>query len=53
MHSVTSENDHDFQMITNIQQKLVFKRIPPSKSTGDILNGLMQELNQLKMESTG
>jgi len=53
MHSVSSENDRDYEMIINIQQKLIFDKITPSKSTGEILNGLMQELNQLKAELTG
>jgi len=53
MHSVSSENERDYEMITNIQQKLIFDKITPSKSTGEILNGLMQELNQLKAELTG
>ncbi|CAF3737280.1 unnamed protein product, partial [Adineta steineri] len=52
MHSVTSENERDYEMITNIQQKLIFDKIPLSKSTGEILHGLMQELNQLKAELT-
>jgi len=51
MHSVTSENN--YEMITTIQQKLIFEKILPSKSLGDILNELMQELNQLKAELTG
>jgi hypothetical protein len=53
MHSITSENDRDYEMITSIQQKLIFDKITPSKCTGEILNGLMQELNQLKAELTG
>jgi len=53
MHSVSSENERDYEMIQNIQQKLIFDKITPSKSTGEILNGLMQELNQLKAELTG
>ncbi|UJR28934.1 hypothetical protein I4U23_010152 [Adineta vaga] len=52
MHSITSENERDYEMITNIQQKLIFDKIPLSKSTGDILHSLMQELNQLKAELT-
>jgi hypothetical protein len=40
-------------MITNIQQKLIFDKITPSKSTGEVLNTLMQELNQIKAELTG
>ncbi|CAF3503188.1 unnamed protein product [Rotaria sp. Silwood1] len=39
-------------MITNIQQKLIFDKITPAKSTGEILNSLMQELNHLKAELT-
>lgn len=53
MYSVTSDNDRDYETITNIQQKIIFDKITPSKSTGDILNGLMQELNHLKAELTG
>jgi len=53
MHSVSSENERDYEMITSIQQKVIFDKITPSKSTGEILNGLMQELNQLKAELTG
>jgi hypothetical protein len=53
MHSVSSENERDYEMITSIQQKLIFDKITPSKSTGEILNVLMQELNQLKAELTG
>ena len=53
MHSVSSENERDFEMITNIQQKLIFDKLPSPKSTGEILNGLMQELNQIKAELTG
>lgn len=53
MYSVTSDNDRDYEMITNIQQKLIFDKITPAKSTGEILNGLMQELNHLKAELTG
>lgn len=53
MRSVTTENDHDFQLIINVRQKIVFEKMPPSKSTGEILNRLMQELNLLKMELTG
>jgi len=51
MHSVTSENN--YEMITTIQQKIIFEKISPSKSLGDILHELMQELNQLKSELTG
>jgi hypothetical protein len=53
MHSVSSENERDYEMITSIQQKVIFDKITPSKSTGEILNGLMQELIQLKAELTG
>ena len=53
IHSVTSDNERDYEMITNIQQKLIFDKITPSKSTGEILHLLMQELNQLKAELTG
>jgi hypothetical protein len=53
MHSVSSENERDYEMITSIQQKLIFDKITPSKSIGEILNSLMQELNQLKAELTG
>ncbi len=53
MHSVSSENERDYEMITSIQQKLIFDKITPSKSIGIILNGLLQELNQLKAELTG
>jgi hypothetical protein len=53
MHSVTSDNERDYEMITNIQQKLIFDKITPSKSTGEVLNTLMQELNQIKAELTG
>jgi hypothetical protein len=53
MHSVSSENERDYEMITSIQQKLIFDKITPSKSIGTILNGLLQELNQLKAELTG
>ena len=53
VHSITSENDRDYELITNIQQKLIFDKITPSKSTGEILHVLMQELNQLKAELTG
>ncbi|CAF3522158.1 unnamed protein product [Rotaria socialis] len=52
IYSVTSDNDRDYEMITNIQQKLIFDKITPSKSTGEILNTLMQELNHLKAELT-
>jgi hypothetical protein len=51
MHSVTSEND--YEMITSIQQKLIFEKISPAKSTGDILHELLYELNQLKAELIG
>jgi len=51
MYSVTSEND--YELITNIQQKLSFEKILPSKSRGEILHELMQELNQLKAELIG
>jgi hypothetical protein len=51
MHSVTSEND--YEIITNIQQKLIFEKISPSKSTGDVLHELLHELNQLKADLTG
>jgi hypothetical protein len=40
-------------MITNIQKKLTFEKILPSKSLGEILHELMEELNQLKAELTG
>ena len=53
MHSVTSDNERDYELIVSIQQKLIFDKITPSKSTGGILNSLMQELNQLKAELTG
>jgi hypothetical protein len=53
MHSVASENERDYEMIANIQQKLIFDKIPLSKSIGEILHGLMQDLNQLKAELTG
>ena len=52
MHSVTSENERDYEMITSIQQKIIFEKVLPSKSKGEILNELMQELNQLKAELT-
>ncbi len=51
MHSVTSEND--YEIITNIQQKLIFEQISPAKSIGKILHELLQELNQLKAQLTG
>lgn len=51
MHSVTSETDHE--MIVSIQQKISFDRIPPAKSTGEILHELMNELNQIKLELIG
>jgi hypothetical protein len=53
MHSVSSENDRDYDLITSVQQKLIFEKITPSKSIGEILHELMQELNQLKAELTG
>jgi hypothetical protein len=40
-------------MITTIQQKLIFEKILPSKSIGEILHELRQELNQLKAELIG
>ena len=40
-------------MITNIQQKVIFDKITSPKSTGEILNELMQELNYLKVDLTG
>ncbi|CAF0992403.1 unnamed protein product [Rotaria sordida] len=52
IYSISSDNDRDYEMITNIQQKLIFDKITPAKSTGEILNGLMQELNHLKAELT-
>ncbi len=51
MHSVTSEND--YEMITSIQQKLIFEKISPAKSIGDVLHELLHELNQLKAELIG
>ncbi|CAF3529479.1 unnamed protein product, partial [Rotaria sp. Silwood2] len=48
IHSITSENDCDYEMIRNIQQKLFFDKIETSKSMSEILNELTQELNQLK-----
>lgn len=53
MHSVTTENERDYELIATIQRKLIFDKITLSKSTGEILHGLMQELNQLKAELTG
>jgi hypothetical protein len=53
MQTVTSDNERDYETIISIQQKLIFDKITPSKSVGDILHGLMQELNQLKAELTG
>lgn len=53
MHSVASENERDYELIASIQQKLIFDKIVPSKSIGEIMHGLMQELNQLKAELTG
>jgi len=53
MYSVTSENERDYDMIISIQQKIIFEKVLPSKSKGEILNELMQELNQLKSELTG
>ena len=53
MHSVTSDNEREYEMIISIQQKLIFDKITPSKSIGEIMHGLMQELNQLKAELTG
>jgi hypothetical protein len=53
MHSVTSENERDYEMITSIQQKIIFEKVLRSKSKGEILNELMQELNQIKAELTG
>ncbi|CAF4861689.1 unnamed protein product, partial [Rotaria sp. Silwood1] len=50
IYSITSENDYDYEMIRNIQQKLIFDKIIPSKSMNEILNELIQELNQLKAE---
>ncbi|CAF0895311.1 unnamed protein product [Rotaria sp. Silwood1] len=52
IYSISSENERDYEMITNIQQKLIFDKITPAKSTGEILNSLMQELNHLKAELT-
>ena len=51
MHAVTSEDD--YEMITEIQQKLSFQKILPAKSIGEILHELLQELHQLKSELTG
>jgi hypothetical protein len=53
MHSTVSDNDHDYEQIKIIREKLVYERIRLSKSNGDILNGLRRELNQLKSKSTG
>lgn len=53
MQTVSSENERDYELITSIQQKLIFDKITPSKSTGEIMNNLMQESNQLKAELTG
>lgn len=53
MHSVTSENSRDFQLIRNVQQKIIFEKIPLSKSTGEILYELRQELKQLKVDVIG
>ncbi|CAF0814942.1 unnamed protein product [Rotaria sordida] len=52
IHSITSENDCDYEIIRNIQQKLMFDKIVPLKSMNEILNELIQELNQLKAELT-
>mgnify|MGYP006933271282 FL=1 len=53
MQTVSSENERDYELITSIQQKLIFDKITPSKSTGELMNNLMQESNQLKAELTG
>ncbi|CAF0857757.1 unnamed protein product [Adineta steineri] len=52
LHSVTSENSYDFEMITHIQQKIIFEKIPLAKSTGEILTELKKELYQLKVDLT-
>ncbi|CAF1372114.1 unnamed protein product [Adineta ricciae] len=48
--SVTSDNSRDFAIITTVQQKILFEKIPVSKSNGEILHGLRLELNQLKAD---
>ena len=53
MHSVISENDRDYELITTIHQKLVFEKIPPFKSNNEILHDLRHELKQLQNKSTG
>ncbi|CAF1351665.1 unnamed protein product [Didymodactylos carnosus] len=52
MSTVTCENDSDYELISQIQQKLVFDKLTPSECTGEVLNGLMLEWNQLKAEIT-
>ncbi|CAF0812442.1 unnamed protein product, partial [Didymodactylos carnosus] len=51
--TITCENDRDYELISQIQQKLIFDKLTQPKCTGEILNGLMSELNQLKAELTG
>jgi hypothetical protein len=53
MHSVMSENDRDYELITNIHQKLVFEKITPFKSNNEILHDLRHELRQLQNKSIG
>ncbi|CAF3810181.1 unnamed protein product, partial [Didymodactylos carnosus] len=53
MSTVTCENDRDYELISQIQQKLIFDKLTPSKCSGEVLNSLMSELNQLKAELTG
>ncbi|CAF4978565.1 unnamed protein product, partial [Rotaria sp. Silwood1] len=36
IHSVSSENERDYEMITNIRQKLIFHKITPFKSAEEI-----------------
>ncbi|UJR20708.1 hypothetical protein I4U23_023829 [Adineta vaga] len=50
MQTVTSDNSRDFAIITNVQQKIFFEKIPISKSIGEILHDLRFELNQLKAD---
>ena len=52
MNTTILENERDYELITNIHQKLIFDKITPSKSAGVLLNELRQELNQLKCKNS-
>lgn len=53
MQSVTTDNNRDFAVIRAVQQKIVCEKIPMAKCVGEILQGLRQELSQLKADVSG